>query len=141
MDIKPFALAVRLLLFNNAGEVLLLRRSYSSKTNPGTWELPGGKVDPGEKFDTAILREMEEETGLTVRIHHAAGTAEQEVPAWHVIHLVMTGTIVSGSLRISREHEAFRWTGIDEMGDLELADWFRGYFEKTLAVHAGNGEI
>jgi len=141
MDIKPFALAVRLLLFNDAGEVLLLQRSYSSKTNPGTWELPGGKIDSGEKFDTAILREMQEETGLSVRIHHAAGTAEQEVPAWHVIHLVMTGTIVSGSLRISSEHEAFRWTGIDEMRDLELADWFRGYFEKTLAVQAGKREI
>ena len=141
MDIKPFALAVRLLLFNDVGEVLLLQRSSSSKTNPGKWELPGGKIDPGEQFDAALLREMQEETGLAVRIHHAAGTAEQQVPAWHVIHLVMTGTIVSGILRISKEHEAFRWERIDEMRNLELADWFEEYFEKTLAVHAGNREI
>jgi 8-oxo-dGTP diphosphatase len=141
MDKKPFALAVRFLLFNDDGEVLLLQRSHSSKTNPGTWELPGGKIDSGEQFDAALFREMQEETGLAVRIHHAAGTAEQQVPAWHVIHLVLTGTLVSGSLRISREHEAFRWAGIDEMRNLELADWFREYFEKTLAVNVRNREI
>jgi 8-oxo-dGTP diphosphatase len=141
MDIKPLALAVRLLLFNDRGEVLLLQRSYSSKTNPGKWELPGGKIDSGEPFDAALLREIQEETGLAVRLHHAAGTAEQQVPAWHVIHLVMTGTILSGSLRISSEHETFRWTGIGEMKNLDLADWFREYFEKTLAVYAGTGEL
>jgi 8-oxo-dGTP pyrophosphatase MutT (NUDIX family) len=54
MDIKSLALAVRLLLFNHAGEVLLIQRSHSSKTNPGTGELPKGKIDPGEPFDTAV---------------------------------------------------------------------------------------
>jgi len=135
MDTKPFALAVRLILFNEAGEVLLLQRSRSSKTNPGRWELPGGKIDPGEQFDAALRREMLEETGLVVSLTHATGTAEQQVPAWHVIHLVMTGNIVSGTVRISDEHEAFRWTAIAGMKNLELADWFREYYEKTLSVH------
>jgi 8-oxo-dGTP diphosphatase len=140
MDMKPFALAVRLLLFNDAGEVLLLKRSRSSKTNPRTWELPGGKIDPGEQFDTALRREIHEETGLVVHLDHAAGTAEQEVPAWHVVHLVMTGSIESGTFRISEEHEAFRWVETSKIKNLELADWFREYYEKTLAV-SGTGRM
>ena len=127
MDTKSFALAVRLLLFNNLGEVLLLKRSLYSKTNPGKWELPGGKIDHGEPFDTALAREMLEETGLTVWILHAAGTAEQQVPDWHVIHLVMTGEIVSGTVRVSDEHEEFRWVAPDRLPQMELADWFTDY--------------
>jgi 8-oxo-dGTP diphosphatase len=131
MDMKPFALAIRLLLFNKDGEVLLLQRSKSSKTNPGRWELPGGKIDPGESFDTALNREIMEETGLVVRISHAAGTAEQIVPGWHVVHLMMTGSAISGKIRISDEHEEYRWVGIDEVKHLPLADWFADYYSNN----------
>jgi 8-oxo-dGTP diphosphatase len=135
MDSKPLALSVRILLFNPEGQVLLLLRSKRSKTNPGRWELPGGKIDPGESFDTALNREIMEETGLTVQIHHAAGTAEQDVAGWHVIHLVLTGTIQSGMARISDEHEEFCWVGIDEMNTMDLADWFSEYYTTSLSLN------
>jgi 8-oxo-dGTP diphosphatase len=138
MEKKPFALAVRLLVFNNKGEVLLLRRSGTSKTNPGRWELPGGKMDAGEAFDTALAREVLEETGLVVNIHHAAGTAEQQVPAWHVIHIVMTGTLESGNVRVSDEHGEFRWVPIEKMRDMPLADWLEDYYAKTLSLTSKN---
>jgi|WetSurMetagenome_2_1015567.scaffolds.fasta_scaffold45689_2 8-oxo-dGTP diphosphatase len=133
MNRKPFALAVRVLLMNEKGEVLLLQRSESSKTNPGRWELPGGKMDAGESFDTALAREVLEETGLKIILHHAAGTAEQDVPAWHVVHIVVTGSIESGTVTISNEHKEFLWTRISDMKGLELADWFREYYEKILS--------
>jgi 8-oxo-dGTP diphosphatase len=133
MERKPFALAVRILLFNENGQILLLQRSKRSKTNPGKWELPGGKIDAGESFDTALTREILEETGLTIQIHHAVGTAEQILPNWHVVHLVMMGHIESGNVGISEEHDSFRWTGIGEMKDLQLADWFEEYYDKTLS--------
>jgi 8-oxo-dGTP pyrophosphatase MutT (NUDIX family) len=82
-----------------------------------------------------LNREILEETGLSVQIHHAAGTAEQQVPNWHVIHLVLTGTIKSGIVRISDEHEAFQWVKIDGMGDLPLAVWFADYYFKTLLIN------
>ena len=85
MDTKPFALAVRLILFNEAGEVLLLQRSRSSKTNPGRWELPGGKIDPGEQFDAALRREMLEETGLVVSLTHVPGVLHQAVDEYGLL--------------------------------------------------------
>jgi 8-oxo-dGTP diphosphatase len=133
MDAQPFALAVRILLRDSSGKILLLKRSLSSKTNPGKWELPGGKIDPGEKFDDALIREMREETGLTIRILHAAGTAEQMVASWHVIHLVMTGEIVAGTIQTSSEHEEYRWVADDDMERMDLADWFERYARQIMA--------
>ena len=51
-----------------APEVLLLLR-----TSPRAWELPGGAVEPGEAPDVAVLREVQEETGLDVRIERLLG--------------------------------------------------------------------
>ena len=49
----PFALSVKILVRDDEGRCLLLRRSPSSKNNGGKWDLPGGKVDAGETFEEA----------------------------------------------------------------------------------------
>lgn len=48
------------------GELLLLRRANYMKTFGGKWCLPGGHIDKGEKSETAILRELKEETGIVI---------------------------------------------------------------------------
>jgi 8-oxo-dGTP diphosphatase len=54
--------AAFLLLRSPSGTVLLLRRDKSSDY-PGAWDLPGGKIKPGEDAATAAVRETLEETG------------------------------------------------------------------------------
>ena len=52
------------------GKVLILRESgsYQDGTNAGRYDLPGGRLNPGEKYDEALAREVLEETGLTIKI-------------------------------------------------------------------------
>ena len=45
---KPYGLTMRGIVKNSNEEILILRRHPKSRTNPHKWELPGGKVDPGE---------------------------------------------------------------------------------------------
>jgi 8-oxo-dGTP pyrophosphatase MutT (NUDIX family) len=56
----PTAMGVAGMVFNERGQVLLVRQSYS----PG-WRLPGGGVDRGEPPKLAVLRELAEEVGLS----------------------------------------------------------------------------
>ncbi|PWR71652.1 NUDIX domain-containing protein [Methanospirillum lacunae] len=129
---KTFALSVRIVLFDQQGHILVLKRSQSSKTNPGKWELPGGKINESESFDAALQREVLEETGFQVVIHTAAGTAMQETDEWRVVHLVMIGSMISGGLAISSEHEEYRWASPLELGGLDKADWFDEYYKMYL---------
>jgi 8-oxo-dGTP diphosphatase len=66
MKEKPYGLSVKMVLRDDNGRCLLLKRSMNSKWYAGKWEFPGGKVDPGENFGDALLREVFEETGLRI---------------------------------------------------------------------------
>jgi 8-oxo-dGTP diphosphatase len=56
---------VALALIDEAGLVLMQRRP-AHRTHGGLWEFPGGKVEPGEGTRAALVREIEEELGLTL---------------------------------------------------------------------------
>ncbi len=60
--------SVAAIIINDDGHVLLQRRSDN-----GLWGLPGGGVEIGESVSTAIVREVREETGLTVEIERLVG--------------------------------------------------------------------
>jgi 8-oxo-dGTP pyrophosphatase MutT (NUDIX family) len=55
-----------------AGRVLAAQRSYPAEL-ADCWEFPGGKVEPGEKPATALVREIREELGVDVAVHERLG--------------------------------------------------------------------
>ena len=59
-----YGLTVRGIIKNKDGKILLLKRHPKSRTDPEKWELPGGKVEKGEFFTDALVREIKEETNL-----------------------------------------------------------------------------
>lgn len=52
-------------VLDDAGRLLLIRRGHAPSA--GLWSVPGGRVEPGEALTEAVVREVREETGLTVR--------------------------------------------------------------------------
>jgi len=118
-----FGLAVRALIFDDDGKILILKRSTESKTNPGKWELPGGKVDQGEDFDKALVREVYEETGLKISLDNVVGASQQNLPLIRAVHIIMAGKIEEGELNLSSEHEGYAWEFLENLSDYELADW------------------
>ena len=125
----PVEVSGRALIIDQKGRVLVLKRSENSGSNPGKWELPGGKPNKGESFEESFRREVLEETGFSITIHQSAGTADQLVSGYHVIHVVMVASIESGGLSISDEHSAYQWAEMNSLGALDKADWFSRYFQ------------
>lgn len=60
---KPIVLVVAVALVDTDGRVLIAKRP-EGKPMAGLWEFPGGKVDPGETPEVALIRELREELGI-----------------------------------------------------------------------------
>lgn len=122
-----FTLSVNALVRDRRGRYLLLRRSPLSRVNPGKWDLPGGKVYPGEGFDQALFREVAEETGLEISLERLAAATEAGLDGRRVIHIIMEARFVSGRLRLSHEHDAFAWVSREELGSVDACPQFRAF--------------
>lgn len=130
MTDKPFGLVVRAIIKDSDKNILILKRAPDSRSNPQCWELPGGKVEPGESFDKAMLREIKEETNLDISLNRAVGIAQQDLPHIHSVHVIMTVEVNSGDLKISDEHTEFKWTSLDKIKTLKLSNWFERFLEE-----------
>jgi 8-oxo-dGTP diphosphatase len=139
-----FGLSVRALLADENNKILILKRSTESKTNPGKWELPGGKVDQGESFDQALIREVYEETQLKISLKHVVGISEQNLHLIRAVHIIMSGKIINGNLNLSKEHEGYAWVFFENLQEYELADWLNDFvnnqktFKKSESDDDGN---
>ncbi|MBI5683923.1 MAG: NUDIX domain-containing protein [Verrucomicrobia bacterium] len=121
---KPFVLSMKVVVRDDKGRCLLLRRSASSKAHGGKWDFPGGKVDPGEAFDQALLREVVEETGLVISLKRVAGSAESDLPLRKVAYLIMEGRVQSGTVRLSSEHDDCVWVEPEKLPAMDLCEQF-----------------
>lgn len=127
---EPYHVSAKVVVRNNDGRRLLLRRSLHGRLHPGQWELPGGKVDPGERIDEALLREVWEETGLRIRLERVVGSSQSRIEGKQIAYLFFDALHLSGKVRISQEHQAYRWVKLEEFlthGD--LARLYHGFAE------------
>ncbi|TDC45758.1 (deoxy)nucleoside triphosphate pyrophosphohydrolase [Actinomadura sp. KC345] len=86
----------------------------------GGWELPGGKVDPGESDEDALVRECHEELAVKIRLRHRVG-ADWRLSERSLLR-VWTAEILEGEPR-ALEHLALRWLSPHELYDV---DWLPG---------------
>ncbi|RRO15795.1 NUDIX domain-containing protein [Saccharopolyspora rhizosphaerae] len=99
------------------GRLLAQQRSYPA-SHAGQWELPGGRVEPGEDEDEAVVRECREELGVEVRPTGRLGT---DVPLDNGMLLrVHTGELTGPEEPAAVEHREVRWVNAAELPAL---DW------------------
>lgn len=99
------------------GRLLAARRAHPPEL-AGLWELPGGKVEPGEEPEAAAVREIEEELGCVVEVDDMLqGTS----PISERLRLrVVTAHLVEGD-PVPHEHDAVRWLRVDELDEVTWA--------------------
>ena len=74
----------------------------------GGWEFPGGKIEPGETPQTALIREIQEELDTQIRVGKLIDTVEYDYPKFHLSMDCFWCEVVSGEL-VLKEAEAARW--------------------------------
>ena len=126
---KPLGLSAKVVIHDDSGHCLLLKRSMSSKGNPGKWDLPGGKVDSAESFEHALLREVAEETGLSISLGRVLGAAESELPTKRVAYMILEGHLESGQVCLSNEHDDFTWVDRQDLARVDIAEQFRSFLK------------
>lgn len=110
------------------GRVLAARRSAPSSM-AGGWEFPGGKVEPGETETAALVRECDEELGVTVRLGSRVGEDVMLPTGWVLrVWLAEIDRAASGAAaepRPLQDHDALRWLAPEELSSVEWlpADW------------------
>ncbi len=85
---------VTALIIENDSLLLLQQNTESSRK----WSLPGGKVEEGETLEAALLREVQEETGLTVTIGSLLYLCDNILPDKHLLHITFLCSQVGGEL-------------------------------------------
>lgn len=100
------------------GRILACQRGYGDMKDG--WEFPGGKIEDGEDAEQACRRECAEELGVTLGPLWPFASVEHDYPEFHLSMEVFVGSLAPGQTPEMIEHEAMRWLGRDELGEV---DW------------------
>jgi 8-oxo-dGTP diphosphatase len=97
----------------SAGRVLGCARARPPEL-AGRWELPGGKVEPGENEVAALVRECREELGVRVAVGDRVGEDVPLAGGWAVLR-VYAASLADGDQPQPLEHAELRWLAGDEL--------------------------
>jgi ADP-ribose pyrophosphatase YjhB (NUDIX family) len=94
MDIYSFQIRVTGIIVRE-GKLLLVKQKISKTRN---WSLPGGRVEAGETLDNAIIRELQEETGLAVRVNKLLYICDKPDSSPPILHITFLLDYLGGNI-------------------------------------------
>jgi 8-oxo-dGTP diphosphatase len=120
--------AAKALIVNDEGKVLLVREAsaYKEGTNVGRYDVPGGRIEPGEKYMDALHREVREEVGLEVEPIKPLYVSE-----WfpvikgepnHITAIFYACRALGTDAKLSEDHDDFVWVDPEKIGDYNTMD-------------------
>jgi 8-oxo-dGTP diphosphatase len=119
-----FAVATKAIIYNK-GKFLILLKSEIEDVNPNTYDIPGGRINFGEKLEDGLKREVKEETNLDIKV---VGT----VDAWsfvkddqmQLVGITYVAIAASDKIKLSAEHSSYEWlTYKDVTNSKALPEW------------------
>ncbi|MFB6265584.1 MAG: NUDIX domain-containing protein [Candidatus Nanohaloarchaea archaeon] len=135
--VDRFFLATKAFVVNQ-GEVLVVRESgeYGDGTNVGRFDVPGGRLEPGEHFEESLKREVEEETGLKVEVgnpfHVDEWRPDVDGEKWQIVGVFFECEADSRDVEPGEDHDDYRWIEPENHEDHRLIDDLHGRFKAFL---------
>lgn len=126
----PYGLTVRGIIKNEKNEILIVKRHPKSRTDPEMWELPGGKVEKGEFFTDALIREIKEEVNLDVKVGDFAEAVQNDYMHKRTVQIMMYLDVIQGDIKISEEHTDWMWASLEKIKTLEISTSLKKVLKK-----------
>lgn len=97
------------------GRIFATARGYGEYK--GWWEFPGGKIEPGETPEEAIVREIREELTATIKVEELITTVEYDYEKFHLSMDCFYAEVAAGKLKLKEAADA-RWLSKEELGEV-----------------------
>ena len=99
-------------IIRKGGKIFATQRGYGDWKD--WWEFPGGKMEPGETPEAALVREIREELDAEINVEKFLHTVEWDYPEFHLTMHCFMCSLTTDALHLN-EHEAARWLGKDDL--------------------------
>lgn len=132
METKLFV-ATKAFITNN-NKVLVVREAsqYDVGTNPGKYDVVGGRIEPNEHFLDALIREVKEEVGLEIIVGKPFAVGEWfpkvKDEQWHVIAVYFECQTMNTDVILSQDHDDHQWIDPAEASAFPLMENLRPIF-------------
>jgi 8-oxo-dGTP diphosphatase len=119
-------------------KILILRESgtYADGTNSGKYDVVGGRMEMGQRFDDSLRREIREETGLEVTIGQPFFVNEWRPVVrgeeWQIVGIFFECTSATDAVTLSADHAAFEWIHPKDYASYPMIENLQPAFETYL---------
>lgn len=126
MDIKIWVATKAFVVYRN--KILILREAdkYRDGTNSGKYDVVGGRIKPGQRFDESLLREINEETGLVAAIGKPFYVGEWRPVVrgkkWQIVGTFFECIVKSDEVVLSEDHDDCLWIDPKDFSKYNLID-------------------
>ncbi|AEJ18230.1 8-oxo-dGTP diphosphatase MutT [Gracilinema caldarium] len=112
-------IAVTAAVILHDGKVLIAQRALDKKL-AGKWEFPGGKIEPGETPEACLIREIQEELGVTIEVERFFTETEYHYDTEAIRLLAYIARWIDGNFQLTA-HSQIQWVTPSELESYDFA--------------------
>lgn len=127
---------VNVIIHNGNQQVLLVRRALNDEYLPGYLELPGGRVNPAESLEKAVLRKLSDDLNLSdVSPLYYASIADKDSKGPYVRTIFELGYDQNKALELTKSHVEYMWLDYDKIPEENIITDVKSIIEQYLGEH------
>ena len=107
-------------VIKDENEKILITQRNLKKAQGGLWEFPGGKIEPNETRENAIVREIKEELDIDIEVKSYLSEKVFNYPEKDINLIALECKKINGEIRLL-EHEDYKWVSKNELDNFQFA--------------------